>query len=107
MNGHKRRDSAEIVYEILNAASSGKRKTSIMYESKLNLKQLNYYLGDLTARGLLVFEPSNRNYLSTEKGRTFAKAFQHYRETTDLLREQEAALGRYFTPKQKSVEVRQ
>ncbi len=76
-----------------------------MYESKLNLKQLNAYLGDLLAKGLLSFEASDRSYVTSEKGRTYAKAFEHYKETTDLLREQEVALERFLTPKQKAVEV--
>jgi predicted transcriptional regulator len=44
LNGHRRRDSEEITYAILKAAVNGERKTRIMYQSSLNLKQLNQYI---------------------------------------------------------------
>ncbi len=106
MNGRKRRDSAEIMYAILNSAQAGQRKTRVMYDANLNLKQLNAYLTELTANQMLVFQPAGRFYVTTERGRAFAKAFEHYRETTELLREQEAGLGGFFTRRAKrAVEV--
>lgn len=101
MNGRKRRDSAEIMYAILTSAQAGKRKTRVMYDANLNLKQLNVYLAELTSNQMLAFQPAGKFYVTTERGRTFAKAFEHYRETTELLREQEAGLGGFFTKRAK------
>ena len=92
----RRRDGTEIKYQILMSALSGNRKTHIMYESGLNLKQLNHYLGELLASGALEFRPQKKEYLITEKGKAFARAVDNYRETIALLNKQEAALAQFF-----------
>jgi predicted transcriptional regulator len=86
----------EIKYDILNSALHGDGKTHIMYATGLNLRQLNAYLAELLASGGLEFRIENRKYTTTEKGKAFAKAFEHYRETMDLLAKQEAALSNFF-----------
>lgn len=101
MNGHRRRDSGEIAYAILKAALSGQKKTRIMYQSSLNLKQLNQYLEELAMNELLGYQPAGRYYQTTDKGRTFTRMFENYRETRDLLSEQEKALGQFLTPRAK------
>jgi len=78
------------------AALPGGRKTHIMYESGLNLKQLNLYLGELMSNGALEFRAMEKKYFTTEKGRAFLRAFDHYRETVNLLDKQEAALAQFF-----------
>ena len=75
---------------------SGKRKTHIMYESGLNLKQLNLYLGDLMANGALEFKPNEKKYFITNRGRAFMSAFGQYRETVSKLAKAEAALSQFF-----------
>jgi len=92
----RRRDSNQIKYEVLMAALPGGRKTHIMYESGLNLKQLNLYLGELLANGALEFKSAERLYYTTEKGRSFAKAFDHYREAVNQLNKEEMALAQFF-----------
>ena len=101
MNGHRRRDSGEITYAILKAAVNGQRKTRIMYQSSLNLKQLNQYIEELILNELLGYQPATRYYQTTERGRTYTRMFENYRETKDLLSEQEKALGRFLTTKAK------
>jgi predicted transcriptional regulator len=96
MSDRRRRDSTEIKYDILNSALHGDGKTHIMYATGLNLRQLNTYITDLMASGGLEFRPVERRYITTEKGKAFAKAFEHYRETMDLLARQEAALASFF-----------
>jgi predicted transcriptional regulator len=86
----------EIKYQILMSALSGNRKTHIMYESGLNLKQLNHYLGELLENGALEFRPMRKEYVITEKGKAFARAVDHYRETMQLLNKQEVALAQFF-----------
>jgi predicted transcriptional regulator len=96
LSERRRRDSNQIKYEVLMAALPGGRKTHIMYESGLNLKQLNLYLGDLMTHGALEFRAQEKRYFTTERGRAFVKAFDHYRETVNLLGKQEAALAEFF-----------
>ena len=67
-----------------------------MYAAGLNLKQLNLYLGELTANGALNFEQAQKRYYTTERGRAFIRAFETYRETVNLLNKQEDALAQFF-----------
>jgi predicted transcriptional regulator len=96
LSERRRRDATEIKYQILMSALSGNRKTHIMYESGLNLKQLNHYLGELLTSGALEFKPQKKLYLITERGKMFARAVENYRETVALLNKQEAALAQFF-----------
>ncbi len=96
MSDRRRRDSNQIKYEVLMAALPGNRKTHIMYESGLNLKQLNYYLDELLSHGAIEFRRDEKRYFTTEKGRAFARAFDHYRETVNLLNKEESALAAFF-----------
>lgn len=106
LNGHRRRDSDEIAYAILKAAQGGQKKTRIMYQSSLNLKQLNQYIEELVLNELLAYQREGRFYETTERGRAYARMFENYKETRDLLSEQEKALSRFLTSRaKKSVEV--
>ena len=96
MSERRRRDANQIKYELLTAALPGGRKTHIMYESGLNLKQLNLYLDELIAHGALEFKPLERRYFTTDKGRAFVRAFDRYRETVSMLNKEEAALAQFF-----------
>ena len=96
MEERRRRDSTQIKYEVLMAALPGSRKTNIMYESGLNLKQLNLYLGELLTNGALEFRAAEKRYFTTEKGRAFVKAYDRYRETMNMLNKEEAALAQFF-----------
>lgn len=79
------------------ASISGKKKTHIMYESGLNLRQLNLYLEELMSHGALEFKPLERKYFITNKGKAFVTAFDHYRETVNSLDKQEMVLAQFFT----------
>jgi predicted transcriptional regulator len=96
MSERRRRDAQQIKYEVLMAALPGCRKTHIMYEAGLNLKQLNLYLAELASNGALVFEQPEKRFVTTEKGKSFIRAYDHYRETISLLTKQEAALAQFF-----------
>ena len=107
MSEGKRRDSNQIKYEILMAALPGGRKTHIMYESGLNLKQLNLYLGELTSHGALEFRGQEKKYYTTDKGRAFARAYDHYREAVNALSREATALAQFFpTPIEHQVAAR-
>ena len=84
---------------MLVASMDGKRKTHIMYETGLNLKQLNLYLGELTAQGAIEFSPLEKRYFITAKGRAFVSAFGKYRETIRMLEKAEAEVSQFFAVK--------
>ena len=96
MSQKRRRDSTQIKYELLMAALPGGKKTHIMYESGLNLKQLNLYLNELTSNGTMEIRIPEKKYYATAKGREFLKAYDHYRETVNILDKQAAALAQFF-----------
>ncbi len=96
MSERRRRDSNQIKYEVLMAAIPGGRKTHIMYDSGLNLKQLNFYLNELLSHGALEYRPEEKRYFTTEKGKEFARAFDHYREIINELDKEESALAQFF-----------
>ena len=72
-----------------------------MYQSRLNVRQLNEYLEQLTLCELVCYPQAERHYATTEKGRAYTKMFENYKETADLLTEQKKALARFLTPKVK------
>jgi predicted transcriptional regulator len=96
LSERKRRDANEIKYEVLTAALPGGRKTRIMYESGLNLSQLNLYLQDLMSHGALEFDPLERRYFTTDRGRNYVSAFNQYKETIGNLTKQEQVLAQFF-----------
>ena len=101
MDARRRRDAVEIKYAILKAATGGQKKTRIMYQSSLNMKQLNLHLDELAHNELISYQSVGRYFTTTESGRAFAKMFENYLETRDLLSEQEKALERFLTARAK------
>ena len=79
------------------ASVSGNRKTLIMYQSGLNLKQLNLYLEELMAHWALEFRPLEKRYFITERGRAFMSTFGQFRETVKMLSKEKAALAQFFS----------
>jgi len=77
----------------------GRRKTHIMYDTGLNLKQLNAYLGELMSQGAMEFSPADKRYFITSRGRAFVSAFGKYRETVKMLEKAEAELAQFSTIK--------
>ena len=70
----------EIVHAVLSVCQKpGVLKTHVMFECNLNTKQLDFYLGELIARGLLekrMMVPSAKwEYRTTEKGRKFLAGY--------------------------------
>jgi predicted transcriptional regulator len=98
LNGNRRRDHTEISYDILKAALNGEKKTRLMYQSRLNVRQLNEYLEQLTLCELVCYPQAERHYATTEKGRAYTKMFENYKETADLLTERRKALAHFFAP---------
>jgi len=62
----KRRNSFEIIADILIIAKNGAKKTKIVYEGNLNFKLVNEYLRDLRKKGLI--RKVGRKFKTTTKG---------------------------------------
>ena len=80
-----RRPFELIVAKIAFICREGERKTKIMYGSMLNQKQLNRYLALLTSNGLLVFNPKEKNYKSTEKGLRYLSKYAELLKNRNIL----------------------
>ena len=72
------RSRFEIMADIIRACLSPRGKTRIMCKVKLNFRQANDYLSQLTSLGLLSKE--NGKYVTTEKGREYLSAYKHLGE---------------------------
>jgi predicted transcriptional regulator len=94
--GKQRRKRVEIKYAILLSAMTLQGKTNLMYATRLNYRMLQEILKELVASDLLSEERGG--YITTKRGQALCKAFAHYRETLDLLMEQEKAL-KEFVPR--------
>jgi predicted transcriptional regulator len=73
----KYRDRLQIIASILSIASSGAKKTRIMYQANLSYKLLCQYLDDVLDAGLICFE-KGESYVLTAKGREFLDRHEEY-----------------------------
>jgi len=65
MNG-KRRNSLDIMADMIKTARHGARKTQLVYRCNLNFKIVKRYLGYLMNKGFFIHDPPR--YYTTEKG---------------------------------------
>lgn len=90
------RGKIQIMGDILGLATSGIKKTHIMYRGNLSYEQVHLYLGELLQRGLLLQDGKGSEgivYRTTESGREF---LQHYRRLAEFLEEREDGLPLYL-----------
>ena len=83
------RGKIQIMGDVLALATSGIKKTHIMYRANLSYEQVYLYLGDLIGKRLIVQDASSDGvvYRTTEKGREF---LLHYTRLVEFLEEEEA-----------------
>ena len=81
--GRKKRNTLEIVSEMLEVAAGGSRKTRIMYRANLSYDLLVDYLSLLRKNGLLE-SPDESTFFLTNKGSRFLKEFREFRELHDV-----------------------
>ena len=83
------RGKIQIMGDVLALATSGIKKTHIMYRANLSYEQVHLYLGDLIGKRLIVQDvsPDGVVYRTTEKGREF---LLHYTRLVEFLEEEEA-----------------
>jgi predicted transcriptional regulator len=81
------RGKIQIMGDVLALATSGIKKTHIMYRANLSYEQVYLYLGDLIGKRLIVQDvsPDGVVYRTTEKGREF---LLHYTRLVEFLEEE-------------------
>jgi predicted transcriptional regulator len=81
------RGKIQIMGDVLALATSGIKKTHIMYRANLSYEQVYLYLGDLIGKRLIVQDvsPDGVVYRTTEKGREF---LLYYTRLVEFLEEE-------------------
>jgi predicted transcriptional regulator len=82
----KYRDRLQIIASILSIASSGAKKTRIMYQANLSYKLLCQYLDEVLDSGLVCFE-KGEFYVLTAKGKEFLDRHEQYSKRRKSLEE--------------------
>ncbi|MEM0120655.1 MAG: winged helix-turn-helix domain-containing protein [Thermoprotei archaeon] len=80
---YKRRSSVEILYNILQAATLGLKKTPLLFKVNLNPRILEKYLDFCLRNGLITHE--GKIFKTTEKGLKFIESYRDYTEYTSRL----------------------
>ena len=82
------RGKIQIMGDVLALATSGIKKTHIMYRANLSYEQVHLYLGELIGKRLIsqdVSSPDGVVYRTTEKGREF---LLYYTRLVEFLEEE-------------------
>jgi predicted transcriptional regulator len=84
------RGKIQIMGDVLGLATSGIKKTHIMYKANLSYEQVHLYLGELISKRLIAQDVSSSPsdgvvYRTTEKGREF---LLHYTCLIEFLEEE-------------------
>ncbi|MGD0028186.1 MAG: winged helix-turn-helix domain-containing protein [Candidatus Bathyarchaeia archaeon] len=72
------RRKLDIIADMLLGASSGAKKTHIMYQANLSYRLLTKYLEVVRKAYLLSFERKQRRYVLTSKGQQFLEVYKEY-----------------------------
>jgi predicted transcriptional regulator len=86
------RGKIQIMGDVLELATSGIKKTHIMYRANLSYEQVHLYLGELIAKSLIVQDVSSPDgvvYRTTEKGREFLLYYTRLAEFLEEEKEEE------------------
>src|ERR671919_1644439 len=84
------RGKIQIMGDVLALATSGIKKTHIMYRANLSYEQVHIYLGELIGKRLISQDVSSSDgviYRTTEKGREF---LLHYTRLVEFLEGEKA-----------------
>ena len=81
----KYRDRLQIVADILAIASSGAKKTRIMYQANLSYRLLCRYLGEVMDAGLVGCDDGGL-YVLTSKGKDFLSKYGEYSKRRERLK---------------------
>jgi predicted transcriptional regulator len=75
-----KRDSVEIIADILGLCSTPKTKTHVMYGTNLSWKMLQNYLSELQSRKLLENQGKSKTYVTTKRGLEFVEKWRELKE---------------------------
>jgi predicted transcriptional regulator len=92
----KKRNSLEIISQMLEAAGNGSRKTGIMYRANLSYALLVQYLSILREKEFLETS-DNTIFFPTRKGNRFVKEFREFRELYESYEEKAQVIRKLFT----------
>ena len=81
----KRRTGIEITADILVAADVGATKSKILHITGLSTNTLAQHLYEMFTTGLLDYEPEQRKYSSSPKGRDFLQVYEHMKTITNVI----------------------
>jgi predicted transcriptional regulator len=86
------RGKIQIMGDVLSLATSGIKKTHIMYRANLSYEQVHLYLAELSGKKLIRQDVSQDGvlYRTTEKGREFLEL---YRRLTEFLEDPQVELS--------------
>ena len=89
------RGKIQIMGDVLALATSGIKKTHIMYKANLSYEQVHLYLGELIGRRLMTQDvsPDGVVYRTTDKGREF---LLYYNRLTEFLEEPQVELSALY-----------
>ncbi len=77
-----KRNSLEVIAEILSLCEQPQTKTRVMYKTNLSWQMLKKYLSQLQSTGLLETHRNSTNYATTQKGLKFE---EKWRELVEIL----------------------
>lgn len=86
------RGKIQIMGDVLGLATSGIKKTHIMYRANLSYEQVHLYLSELIGKKLIIQDvsPDGVVYRTTDKGREF---LLYYNRITEFLEEPQIGLS--------------
>ncbi len=93
------RGKLQIMGDVLTLATSGIKKTHIMYRANLSYEQVHLYLGELIGKRLIEQDvsPEGVVYRTTTKGREF---LLYYTRLVEFLEEPEVELSAPYVSRQ-------
>lgn len=92
----KNRGKMQIMGDVLALATSGIKKTRLIYGANLSYEQVQFYLGELIGRNLIaqdVSSPDGVVYRTTTKGREFLLYYTRLVEFLEEEAKQEPVVG--------------
>jgi predicted transcriptional regulator len=89
------RGKIQIMGDVLSLATSGIKKTHIMYRANLSYEQVYLYLEELISKRLIVQDVSADGvvYRITQKGREFLSYYSHLTELLEEHKQEEEPTG--------------
>jgi predicted transcriptional regulator len=93
------RGKIQIMGDVLGLATSGIKKTHIMYRGNLSYEQAHQYLSELMEKGLVDRDITNdgTTYRTTDKGREFLSYYNRIVEFLDDREIMHAAAANYIS----------